>query len=201
MKERKNKTTLTLSFQFLTVLEKKNMNKKQLKKIRRTKLLKKKANIQRSIVTKQNNLQGYSAWYQNEVLPKSRVAIMDVMTGKVTELEDVSDELLDSVKETERMLPEIYNNHDTMIHENDFIPHDCVLCGSEIKSIHNSNNPFPLTEVTSAKGENGKESPQRSCNACENTLVLPARIRSLKEGTHKDTWKKIHDGSIYRECA
>tara|TARA_B110000114_G_C14774565_1_gene270197 strand:- start:27 stop:449 length:423 start_codon:yes stop_codon:yes gene_type:complete len=140
------------------------MNKKQLKKIRRTKLLEKKANIQRSIFTKQNNLQGYSAWYQNEVLPK------------------------------------IYNNCDTMIHENDFIPHDCVLCGSEIKSIHNSNNPFPLTEVTTAKGENGKESPQRCCNSCDGKVLI-ARIISLREGTHKDTWKKIHDGSIYKECA
>ena len=96
---------------------------------------------------------------------------------------------------------ELLNHTSTMIDEYDFIPHDCCLCGSPIQRIQNSHNPFPLTEVATAKSENGKENPKRCCSVCDINTVRPARIKSLRDGTHKETWKKIHDGSIYAEVA
>jgi hypothetical protein len=96
---------------------------------------------------------------------------------------------------------EVLNHSSTMIDEYDFIPHDCCLCGSPIQRIQNSHNPFPLTEVATAKSENGKKNPKRCCSVCVINKVRPARIKSLRDGTHKETWKKIHDGSIYAEVA
>lgn len=100
------------------------------------------------------------------------------------------------------MVPdEVLNHVSTMINEHDFIPHDCCLCGSRIKTIQESHNPFPLTEVATAKSENGKKNPKRCCSVCDRNKVLPARAKSLRDGTHIETWKKIHDGSIYAEVA
>lgn len=96
---------------------------------------------------------------------------------------------------------EVLNHSSTMIDEYDFIPHDCCLCGSPIQRIQDSHNPFPLTEVATAKSENGKKNPKRCCSVCDINKVRPARIKSLRDGTHKETWKKIHDGSIYAEVA
>ena len=128
------------------------MNKKQLKKIRRAKLLKKKANVKRNKPVKQ---------FHNDV----------------------------------------FNSCPTMIHENDFIPHDCCLCDARIETVHDSHNPFPLTDIASALSENGKENPTRCCSSCDMKIVLPARIVSRTQGTHKEQWAKYDNGSIYYELA
>ena len=69
------------------------------------------------------------------------------------------------------------------LHENDFIVHDCILCGSKVENIHDSHNPYPLAGINitlhSAKNENGKEAPVRCCSKCNESKVIPARIYSL----------------------
>jgi hypothetical protein len=83
----------------------------------------------------------------------------------------------------------IMNSDPNNIHENDFIPHDCYLCGERIESIHDSHNPFPLVDSNPlAKDENGKDKPKRCCNDCNELKVIPARIESRVNGTHKDGW-------------
>jgi len=69
------------------------------------------------------------------------------------------------------------------LHENEFIAHDCILCGQRINKIHNSHNPYPVAgihiKLHSAKNENGKEAPIRCCTKCNENKVLPARMNSL----------------------
>ena len=69
------------------------------------------------------------------------------------------------------------------LHENEFNEHDCILCGSKVKSIHDSHNPYPLAGINimlhTAKNENGKEAPVRCCSKCNKNKVIPARISSL----------------------
>ena len=112
-----------------------------------------------------------------------------------------SNQLIPHIEGFLRIPDESLNHVPTMIKEHEFIPHNCIFCGSKIKTIQNSHNPFPLTEVATAKSENGKKNPKRCCSVCEINKVRPARIKSLRDGTHKETWKKIRDGSIYAEVA
>lgn len=69
------------------------------------------------------------------------------------------------------------------LHENDFIAHDCILCGNKVKSIHDSHNPYPLAGINiklhSAKSENGREVPVRCCTRCNNEKVMPARVNAI----------------------
>ena len=39
----------------------------------------------------------------------------------------------------------------TMIHERDYVPMDCCLCGKHMPSIHDTHNPAPITPETTAK--------------------------------------------------
>jgi hypothetical protein len=50
----------------------------------------------------------------------------------------------------------------------DFVSMDCVLCGKEMTSIHETHNPYPL----SVEG--------RCCSTC-NGKVISARLRMVKE--------------------
>ena len=69
------------------------------------------------------------------------------------------------------------------LHENDFIAHECILCGFNVPSIHKSHNPYPLVGINiklhSAKNENGKQAPIRCCTRCNNEKVMPARVNSV----------------------
>ena len=122
------------------------MTKKQLKKVRRAKLLKKKHNQAKN-------------------------------SSKPTKLTP------------EGLMNAIMNSDPNSIHEDDFIPHACYLCGERIESIHDSHNPFPLVDSNSlAIGENGKDEPKRCCSDCNESKVIPARIASRFNGTHKDEW-------------
>ena len=70
---------------------------------------------------------------------------------------------------------EIYNSAPNMIHENDFISHQCSLCGVEVKTIHDSHNSYPLGKNTTAKEQNGMEDNDRCCTKC-NRDVINARL-------------------------
>ena len=177
------------------------MNKKQLKKRRRAKLLKKKANIKRNSLCKQIGLSQISDVLNNEILPNAKRGVMNVETGKTRYWDDMSDVEKRKFNEEKKEMYDALNSSPTMIHENDFIPHDCFLCDARIETVHDSHNPFPLTDIASALSENGKENPTRCCSSCDKKIVLPARIVSRKQGTHKEQWAKYHDGSIYYELA
>ena len=45
------------------------------------------------------------------------------------------------------MMKEAWNNAPTMIHEKDYKVMNCVLCNAEMKTIHDTHNPFPLTDL------------------------------------------------------
>ena len=67
----------------------------------------------------------------------------------------------------------------TMIHENDYLPMNCVICGSVMNSIHDTHNPQPITDKCYAKEalEEGKK--DRCCSYCDMTVVLPTRLASV----------------------
>lgn len=70
----------------------------------------------------------------------------------------------------------IWNAMPTMIHEDDFIAHDCSLCGKEVTDMHDSHNAYPLKSHTTAKQVNGKAENDRCCSVCNSEKVLPARL-------------------------
>lgn len=70
----------------------------------------------------------------------------------------------------------IWNACPTMIHEDDFIAHDCSLCGKEVTNVHDSHNAYPLKSHTTAKQVNGKANNDRCCSDCNDKKVLPARL-------------------------
>lgn len=167
------------------------MNKKQLKKIRRAKLLKKKHNKAKI--------------HLNKVFSSDIVKVMkvDFATGEKT-FETMTRKEADILfLEQERKGREVYNNvPGHMIHEDDFIPHDCYLCGSEITSVHDTHNPFPLIDFNSMQvEENGKKEPKRCCSKCETSIVMPARMESMRNGTFREVWEERNFDFLNKECA
>ena len=79
----------------------------------------------------------------------------------------------------EELLRHLYNSSPTMIHENDYVPMNCVICGTEMKSIHDTHNPQPITDKCFAKEALEEDRKDRCCNNCNKTVVLPARFGSL----------------------
>lgn len=63
----------------------------------------------------------------------------------------------------------------TMIHEKDYVPMTCCLCGKNMDYIHNTHNPYPLTPKCFAKEAQENNLPHRCCDECEEEMVLPAR--------------------------
>lgn len=74
---------------------------------------------------------------------------------------------------------DIYNNLPSMIHESEFKPFDCILCGERVNSVHDSHNAFPLEKPTLQKVENDKGRPRRCCSKCDQEKVMPARINMI----------------------
>ena len=78
-----------------------------------------------------------------------------------------------------------YESGSTMIHEKDYKPMNCCLCGKEMVSIHETHNPAPLAPHTCAKEAQEQNLPHRCCSECNATRVNPARAqrKGLTEGT------------------
>ena len=174
-------------------------NLKQQKKKNRQKLLKKSANIRRNNISKKENLEGYSLTNPNLFKQResgSSLAVLNTKTNEIQYLDEMNwfeklmfNSRLKKQHANERKLFDEYakKKNSIMIHSSEFKACDCILCGSRIESIHDANNPWPLTDTTTIKKENGKENPNLSCNDCEE-IVMSARVKSSQEGTHKDVW-------------
>ena len=73
----------------------------------------------------------------------------------------------------------IYNSSPNMLHENKYVPMNCVLCGNKMKTIHDTHNPYPITEKCYPKDTHKNGNPNRCCSACNSAKVIPARLSSL----------------------
>jgi len=155
----------------------------------------------RDDVKKAKGLTNISDTFLKKIMPKAKRAVMNIQTGELRDWDELSEKEKKELDEQEAKIPELLNSCPTMIHEKDFIAHDCCICGTNISTIHNSNNAFPVEKPTSALSENGKDNPKRCCNKCDREVVLPARMKSRIEGTFKEEWAKYDDGSIYYELA
>jgi len=76
----------------------------------------------------------------------------------------------------------LYNRVPTMIHEDDYVPMNCVLCGSSMKTVHDTNSPNPITELCYAKESLKTENPNRCCNECDGRFVTPIRMYYSSNG-------------------
>jgi hypothetical protein len=70
---------------------------------------------------------------------------------------------------------DIYNSAPKMIHEDAYFVIDCILCGKEMKSIHDTHNAHPLSPYQTAKSAKTEGNIGRCCSACNTTRVLTAR--------------------------
>jgi hypothetical protein len=73
-------------------------------------------------------------------------------------------------------LRDLYNAIPSMIHEQDYLPTDCVLCGKEMKNVHDTHDARPLTPSQTAKSANATGNIGRCCSDCNTLRVIPARI-------------------------
>ena len=80
----------------------------------------------------------------------------------------------------------------TMIHERDYQPMKCCLCGKDMPSIHDTHNPAPLAPHTYAKEALEKNLPHRCCSECDRTKVIPTRIAAIanRKKSKKKSGKK-----------
>ena len=72
-----------------------------------------------------------------------------------------------------------YMEGSTMIHERDYIPMNCCLCGKHMPSIHDTHNPQPLTPKCFAKEAQEKQLPYRCCQDCNNSVVADRRDKDI----------------------
>ena len=74
----------------------------------------------------------------------------------------------------------------TMISEKDYKPMKCCICGTDMPTIHHTNNPSPLTPNTTAKMALEEQLPHRCCSKCTWEKVIPARHNNKSYYTEKD---------------
>ena len=80
----------------------------------------------------------------------------------------------------------------TAIHEKDYSPLNCCLCGKHMKSIHETHNPYPLTPKCYAKEAEEGDLKHRCCNQCNNEKVNPARKDLMeKKYGNEGTWVQM----------
>lgn len=70
----------------------------------------------------------------------------------------------------------------TMIHERDYEPMNCCICGKEMNSIHDTHNPSPINTETRCTAKKALEQnlPHRCCTECDESVVIPERIKRSK---------------------
>lgn len=78
-------------------------------------------------------------------------------------------------------LRDFYNLIPSMIHEKDYLATDCVLCGKEMQTVHDTHDARPLTASQTAKSANIKGNVGRCCSDCNDSKVIPARIMNQLE--------------------
>ena len=88
----------------------------------------------------------------------------------------------------------IYNSCPNMIHENKYVPMNCVLCGNKMNTIHDTHNPYPITEKCFPKDTHETGNPNRCCSACNSNVVIRARLHSLFVSPRIDVIKSAIKG-------
>ena len=89
-----------------------------------------------------------------------------------------NENLKNKFKSQEQLLRGVYNSCPTMIHEDDYVPMDCVLCGKTMETIHDTHNPSPLKPHCYAKDTHETGNPNRCCSECQSD-VMTARFNKL----------------------
>ncbi len=80
----------------------------------------------------------------------------------------------------------LWNLAPNMVHEDDYVPMFCVLCGEVMNSIHDTHNPGPLTDDCTAKHAHETNEKNRCCTVCNDTKVWTAREEIISSGVHSD---------------
>ncbi len=101
-------------------------------------------------------------------------------SSRVLKLSNEITDWVDLTKDPTPVVRGVDNSCPTMIHEDDYVPMDCCLCGSKMASVHDTHNPFPLAPFCYAKEALEKGLPHRSCIDCE-PKVLISRIPKSTE--------------------
>ena len=70
----------------------------------------------------------------------------------------------------------------TFIHERDYEPMDCCLCGEHMPSIHDTHNPYPFTKRCTAKEALDNNLPHRCCNSCNAIVTAKRREEWIAKG-------------------
>jgi hypothetical protein len=73
----------------------------------------------------------------------------------------------------------VMNSSPTMIHEDKYVPMDCILCGETMMSVHDTHDARPLKETCTAKESLETGNPNRCCSTCNAEKVHPARLGSF----------------------
>ncbi len=76
-----------------------------------------------------------------------------------------------------------YKPDSTMIHERDYEPMDCFLCGKHMPSIHDTHNPEPYTPRCTAKNALEDNLSHRCCSECNADVSEARRQKKIEEGT------------------
>ena len=82
--------------------------------------------------------------------------------------------------ESQRETLNLYSQQEgsTMIHEDDYVPMNCCLCGARMETIHDTHNPSPLAPKCYAKEALMDFLPHRCCSKCDRK-VLAARMSAF----------------------
>jgi len=80
---------------------------------------------------------------------------------------------------SEQILRGIWNNAPNMIHEDQYVPMFCILCGEVMESVHDTHNPAPFTDRCYAKEALETEIKNRCCSRCDEEKVIPARLNLI----------------------
>ncbi len=80
----------------------------------------------------------------------------------------------------------LWNLAPNMVHEDDYVPMFCVLCGEVMNSVHDTNNPGPLMDDCTAQHAQETDEKNRCCTVCNDTKVFSAREEIISSGGHAD---------------
>ena len=109
--------------------------------------------------------------------------IISLMMPSIADLKNPKFKINMSRAERRRQIKferKIYNKAPSMIHEKKYVPMNCVMCDVKMKSIHDTHNPYPITELCYSKEAHLTDNPNRCCSEC-NEIVTEARLEMSKK--------------------
>ena len=88
----------------------------------------------------------------------------------------------------------------TMIHERDYQPIKCCLCGKDMPSIHDTHNARPLAPSITAKEALEQNLPHRCCSECQAERVMPERFKDCtSQGMGRAMFSDFFNDHFVRE--